>query len=145
MLRRPETGLSRRPPPIRKDITGKVGGLPVGMRETMDRVGYRAEVAEIMSSSHHAATTPASSTYTGAGPFLRVTRTRTHSRANRRHRAQGSLAASGWVGGTSGEGSQRRLQSQDGVGIYLYPRSLTCPCDMPRSLRWSVMAVASNM
>jgi hypothetical protein len=53
MLRRPETGLSRRPPPIRKDITGEVGGLPVGMWETMDRVGDRAEVAASVNSCCH--------------------------------------------------------------------------------------------
>jgi hypothetical protein len=50
-------------------------------------------------------------TYTGAGPFRFETFTRIHSRAKRRHLAQGSFAASGWSGATSGEGSQRRLSS----------------------------------
>jgi hypothetical protein len=50
-------------------------------------------------------------TYTGAGPFRFDTFTRIHSRAKRRHLAQGSFTASGWSGATSGEGSQRRLSS----------------------------------
>lgn len=48
-------------------------------------------------------------TYTGAGPFRFETFIRIHSRANLLHLAHGSLAASGWSGATSGEGSQRRL------------------------------------
>lgn len=47
--------------------------------------------------------------YTGAGPFRLVTLTLTHCKAKRRHRAQGSVAASGCFDGTSGEGSHRRL------------------------------------
>jgi hypothetical protein len=48
-------------------------------------------------------------TYTGAGPFRFETFIRTHSRANRRHLAQGNFPASGWSGATSGDGSHRRL------------------------------------
>lgn len=48
---------------------------------------------------------------TGAGPFRLDTRIRTQLRAKRRHRAHGSLMTSGWSGGTSGDGSQRRLSS----------------------------------
>lgn len=48
-------------------------------------------------------------TYTGAGPLRFETFIRIHSRANLLHLAHGSLAASGWSGATSGEGSHRRL------------------------------------
>lgn len=46
---------------------------------------------------------------TAGGPLRFFTSTRVHSRANRLHLAQGSLAASGWSGGTRGVGSHRLL------------------------------------
>lgn len=67
-------------------------------------------------------------TYTGAGPFLRTTRMRTHSSAKRRQRAHGSFATSGWSGGTSGDGSQRRLEDVESARrTTTTPGLLTCP------------------